>query len=230
MRNRTLGIPVLLVLLSAAASRGEESPILFQDDFESGAERWQPTDPAAWRIVAEEGHGQVYNQFQLSKYQPPHRSPHNISLVRDLEVGELDFRAKLKSTNTKAGAHRDMCVFFGYQDPAHFYYVHLGQKPDPHSSQIFIVNGADRKMITENQSPGVPWTDGWHAVRVVRKPADGLIEIYFDDMAKPILTAHDRTFAWGRVGIGSFDDHGLWDDVIVSGKKAERPAQEGSAP
>ena len=37
---------------------------------------------------------------------------------------------------------------WGWQDPARFYYVHLGEKPDPHSSQVFIVNDAPRTAIT----------------------------------------------------------------------------------
>jgi hypothetical protein len=113
-----------------------------------------------------------------------------------------------------------MCVFFGYQDPAHFYYVHLGAKPDPHSSQIMIVNDAARVMITKNEHQGIPWDDGWHDVKVVRKVAAGTIEIYFDDIEKPVMVAEDKTFEAGQVGLGSFDDHGHWDDVKLYGVKA----------
>ena len=60
-------------------------------------------------------------------------------------VGDFVLTVKVQSTNSEAGAHRDMCLFFNYQDPAHFYYVHLGKRPDPHSSQIMIVNDAPRE-------------------------------------------------------------------------------------
>jgi hypothetical protein len=56
---------------------------------------------------------------------------------------------------------------------------------------------------------------------VVRSVADGTIEVYFDDMKKPVMTATDRTFLWGRVGVGSFDDTGNWADVKVWGVKAQ---------
>ncbi len=214
---------VMLVAVSAGwAEEAVPWPLVFQDDFEQGAQHWEPTDPAAWRIFQTD-QGKVYNQFQTSKYSPPHRSPYNISLVKDLVVGDFVLSAKVLSTNRTAGAHRDMCVFFGYQDPAHFYYVHLGQNPDPHSSQIMIVNGAPRRMITTNTSPGIPWDDQWHEVRVVRRVADGTIEVFFDDMTKPVMVASDKTFTWGRVGFGSFDDHGFWDDVRVWGQKKENP-------
>jgi len=208
---------ILACLLSLAtgtqalAAEQTDLPLVFEDDFENGADRWQPTDPAAWKIV-ETDNGKVYNQFKNSKYSPPHRSPLNISLVKDVSVSDFVLTVKVQSTNKGAGAHRDMCLFFNYQDPAHFYYVHLGARPDPHSSQIMIVNGAPRVMITKNRSPGIPWDDGWHHVKIVRRAGNGTIEVYFDDMDKPVMVANDKTFGSGRVGIGSFDDNGNWDD------------------
>jgi hypothetical protein len=213
-------ILVCLMLLPAAVGGEAKLPLLFEDDFEKGAERWQPTDPAAWKVAkADAGH--VYNQFQTSKYKPPHRSPLNIALVKDLKVGDFVLEAKVQSTG-KDGPHRDMCLFFGYQDPAHFYYVHIAKKTDDHANQIFIVNGADRKKISTKTTEGTPWDDQWHRVKVVRRVEDGTIEIYFDDMKAPIMTAQDRTFAWGQVGLGSFDDSGNWDDVKVHGRRAEK--------
>ena len=69
---------------------------------------------------------------------------------------------------------------------------------------------------------GTSWTDNWHNVRVVRFVEDGLIQVYFDDMKTPVMTAVDKTFTWGRVGVGSFDDTGNWDDVKVRGIKVEK--------
>ncbi|MEA1951101.1 MAG: hypothetical protein U9N87_06930 [Planctomycetota bacterium] len=221
-----LGPLVLIVSLSASLAAAE-LPVLFADDFEAAAvdgkpQAWQPTDPAVWKITKTDA-GNVYHQFKSGKYRPKHRSPYNISLIKDVVVGDFVFTAKVRSTNSKAGAHRDMCIFFSHQDPSHFYYVHLGKVPDPHSSQIMIVNGAPRKMITNNKSPGIPWDEKWHDVKVVRRVADGAIEIYFDDMKKPVMTARDKTFTWGRIGIGSFDDHGQWDDVKLRGVKVNKP-------
>src|SRR5262249_10372579 len=99
----------------------EQSSLLFEDDFERGADHWQPTDPAAWKIIRT-GQGQHYSQFQMSKYKPPFRSPFNIALIKGLKVTDLVLQAKVLSTG-KEDPLRDMCLFFGYQDPVHFYYV-----------------------------------------------------------------------------------------------------------
>ncbi len=203
-----------------AGGKGE-LPLLFQDDFEKGAGAWEPTDPKAWKVIDSGKRGKVYSQFQMSKYKPPHRSPHNISLVKDVVVGDFVLEALVQSTG-KDGAHRDMCLFFGYQDAAHFYYVHLAKKADDHANQIFIVNAADRKKISTKTTPGTPWDDGWHRVKVVRTVSDGTISVYFDDMKTLAMTATDRTFTWGRVGLGSFDDSGNWDEVRLRGVRVEK--------
>ena len=219
MRRILCFASVILPLLSPSAIFGDDAklPLLFADDFEKDADRWQPTDAKAWKVVQTKK-GRHYSQFQNSKYTPPHRSPLNIALVKDLRVTDFHLEAKVQSTGND-GPHRDMCLFFGYQDPAHFYYVHIAKRADDHANQIFIVNGADRKKISKTSTDGTPWDDRWHQVKIVRRVAEGGIAIYFDDMKTPIMTAADKTFAWGQVGIGSFDDSGNWDDVKVYGVK-----------
>jgi len=46
----------------------------------------------------------------------------------------------------------------------------------------------------------------------------GGIEVYFDDMIVPVMTAVSHRFLWGRVGVGSFDDKGQFDDVELRGQ------------
>lgn len=191
-------------------------PLVIRDDFTKGAGHWQPTDPAAWKVAESKREFKVYSQFRQSKYKPPHRSPVNIALLKDHAVSDFVLDVDVQSTG-KDGPHRDMCLFFGYQDPAHFYYVHLGKRADDHANQIFIVKDAPRKKISTKSTAGTAWDDQWHHVRVMRTVADGKIAIYFDDMKAPIMTATDRTFTWGRVGIGSFDDSGNWANFQLRG-------------
>jgi len=209
-----------MVIAAASFAAGDDQwPIVFQEDFEKGADQWQPQDPAQWQIKKTDK-GQVYSQFKKeTKYKPPHRSPTNVAVLKDIAFGDMEFTGRVLSTHPDYG-HRDAVVFFGYQDAAHFYYVHLGKKADEHANQIFIVNGADRTKISITSTDGTNWDDNWHTVKVVRKPSDGTIAIYFDDMAKPVMTANDKTFGPGRIGVGTFDDTADWDDIVVRGAKA----------
>ena len=107
-------------------------------------------------------------------------------------------------------------MFFNYEDPEHFYYVHLGARPDPHSGQIMIVDGAPRRALTKNTTP-VPWDDGWHTVKLERDVSTGRIAVYFDNLDDPLMETKDTTFTSGQVGIGSFDDMNDFTDIHIFG-------------
>jgi hypothetical protein len=213
-----LCLPLLFMGFTILAADDKMPPLVFEDDFKKGADHWEPSDPKVWKVIDAKD-GKAYSLFEnKTEFKPPHRSPFLYALVKDLTVGDCILDVKCKST-IKDYPHRDLCFLFGYQDRDHFYYAHLGKKTDDHCNQIFIVDGADRKKISTKTTEGTPWTDDWHHVRIVRKVADGTIEVFFDDMKTPIMTATDKTFTSGRVGIGSFDDTGDFRDVKVYGIK-----------
>ena len=218
--QRQLVIVLMVALASAAALAADELPVVFEENFEKGADHWQPLDEKQWQLKKTD-QGQVFSQHEKkSAYKPPHRSPTNVALLKDVTVGDLELTAKVRSTHPDYG-HRDAVVVFGYQDPAHFYYVHLGKQADDHANQIFIVNGAARLKISLTSTTGTNWDDNWHTVRVAHQPADGTIEIFYDDLTKPVMTAKDKTFAGGQIGVGTFDDTSDWDDVFVRGTKLQ---------
>ncbi len=196
-------------------------PLVFSDDFSKGADRWEATDPSTWKVI--EDHGvKVYAQTKrTNNYKPPVRSPYHRSLVKNLNVSDFTIETKMKSTTGTYG-HRDMCLFFGYRDPSHFYYVHIAPAPktDPHANSIFIVNGEPRKSIATKRNNGNAWKDDtYHTVRLVRNSKTGLIQVFFDDLSKPIMEAKDTTFKSGRIGVGTFDDTGNIAKIHVWGKK-----------
>jgi len=214
-----------LVLLAALAFCSEciadDLPIVYRTDFEKGAADWKPTDGSAWKIDKSITTDAVYSQFKKkSNYSPPHRSPYNISLVKNVAVGSFQIDVKVLSTH-KDYNHRDACLFFGYQNPGQFYYVHLGKKADPHANQIFIVNNAARTKISTKTTEGTNWDDKWHNVRIKRDVESGSIEIFYDDMEEPVMTANDKNFKWGQVGVGSFDDTTAWNDFVLRGEQVE---------
>ncbi|NOX54342.1 MAG: DUF1080 domain-containing protein [Planctomycetes bacterium] len=216
---------LLAVLTSARAGEKSEGgarwPLVYADDFESGSiEDWEPTDPKAWRIGNDIGN-HFYSLFQASQYKPPVRSPQNRSLLKSVVVGSFRMDVRLQSTG-RDYPHRDLCLFFGYQDPTHFYYVHLGKKTDDHCNQVFIVDGAPRKKISLTTTEGTPWGKGWHYARIVRDVKTGTIQVFFDEMDEPAMTAKDTTFTWGQVGVGSFDDTGNFDEIHLYGEKLKR--------
>lgn len=217
--GRTLAL-VLAIALCGVPAALAELPILVDEGFEAGADRWQPTDPRSWKIVNTPA-GNVYSLFQDSKYKPPYRSPVNIALLKDVVVSDFALELRMQST-VKDYDHRSLVVVFGYQDPAHFYYVHFGKRTDDHANQIFIVDAAPRVKISTKTTSGTPWDDAWHRVKIVRTVADGKIDVYFDDMNSPVMTAVNKKLAWGQIGIGAFDDLGNFDQIVLRGQVAAR--------
>jgi hypothetical protein len=223
-RWTTIAMLALAIGMSALVSLAgaQELPLVLREDFEQGAKRWKPLDAKSWK-VSETPEGHVYSLIADSDYKPRHRSPVNVALLESVTVSDFVLDARLQSTVPDYG-HRSLVLVFGYQDPDHFYYVHFGKQTDDHANQIFIVNGAPRVKISTKTTPGTPWDDAWHRVRIDRDTTSGAIAVYFDDMKEPVMTATDKTFSWGGIGIGAFDDLGNFDDIELHGTTVERPA------
>jgi len=216
---------IALLGSSVGLAQRDESkgmPLVFSDDFEMGREKWETTDDTSWYIHEEDGKKSFGLNKRISDYQPKVRSPHNIALIKDVKLVDFVLMFRVRSTED-TGNHRDCCAFFCHQDAEHFYYVHLGAKPDPASGQIMIVNAEPRRPLTDNKAL-VAWDDSWHTVKVIRDSTAGTIEVFFDDMEKPHLKANDKTFGNGRIGIGSFDDMNDFDDVRLYGKVQAKEA------
>ena len=149
----------------------------------------------------------------------PIRRPAALAILKSEPLTDLTFQLDVRSTAPADLAVRDVQVIFGYQSPAEFYYVHVSAKTDAVHNGIFIVNKADRKRLDQPTSRA-PLTDqAWHRVRLERSASTGSIAVFFDDDARPFLTATDKTFTWGLVGFGSFDETGEFRNIEVLGTR-----------
>ena len=217
--NRFIAAAMLLLSMNLlqAGDVKTDLPLVFSEDFDQGHDRWELTDDKAWTLREVDGNNVFGLNKRKSDYEPTVRSPHNIALIKGLELSDFIITFKVKST-LDTGNHRDCCVFFCHTDSTHFYYCHTGAKPDPHSGQIMIVNNAPRLALTKNENL-TPWkNDTWHQVKLERKAKNGRIRVYFDDMTKPYMEVMDTSFSRGRIGIGSFDDMNDFDEIRVYGR------------
>jgi hypothetical protein len=209
---------VWVSLVGCGSVAGDRTkPLLVAWDFETGsAEAWRPNEPAHWRIAEDQG-SKVY---ELTAPGTPGavRAPTSWSVLAGHDVSSFEFSGRLRCDTDPATAVRDMCVIFHYQDPTHFYYVHFaGQSDDVHNI-IGLVDGADRVKINAEPAGTSVFrlTDrAWHAFKVTCDARTGEIRAYLDDMTAPILTARDQALGHGLVGVGSFDDTGAFDDIVL---------------
>ena len=220
------------VALNTALQSAETSPdppagykLLYEQKF-TGPENLREfvmTDTNAWRVT-KTNDIIALDLVTQSKYNPPFRSPVNIALVADKVFKDFVVEVNLMQTGKEYG-HRDMCIFYGFQDPSHFYYTHIATAADDHAHNTFIVKEAPRTKIAKETTKGVNWGLGvWHKVRLERNGSS--IKVFFDDMTKPIMLADDKTFDSGYIGFGSFDDTGMIDNIRIWGPSVETKKTE----
>ena len=222
MKLQILAITCVLAAQLASLAAEDHIPsgykLLYEQKFEEpdALRQFQMTDAKAWKYSKEEKGGALELVAQ-SKYKPEVRSPVNIALIKDKVFGDFILEADLIQTGREYG-HRDMCLFFGFQNPKQFYYAHIATKADPNAHNIFIVKNEPRKNIAKTTTTGVNWgLNIWHKVKLERKVSDGSIKVYFDDMTIPIMVAENKNFGPGFIGFGSFDDTGKVDNVKIWG-------------
>ncbi len=172
-----------------------------------GTSQWEEESTESGTILRIHRVGKVPDQ--------PVRRPAGIALLPGEVEGAFTFDVQAKSLDYhKRGA--DICVIFGYQDEWHFYYAHISNDSNQRVHTVIMkVDGATRTPI-QRETAAPPALGGeWQHIRLVRK-ADGGIEVYVDDMDTPHLSALDKTWLAGRVGIGAFDDRAEFRDARLN--------------
>lgn len=181
------------------------------------------SDPDAWDVELVDGDVMLVLEGG-TRYQPPVRSPHSIALIDAPAFADFVLDVDVQQTG-EAGAHQDLCLFFGHTAPDRYYYVHLAPAADPHAHNVFLVDGAERRGFATRTTKGIEWggPERWHHVRIVRRSPS--IRVYFDDAELPVMEADDATFEIGRIGFGSFDNEGRFRGITIQGDP--RPAPRG---
>jgi hypothetical protein len=192
-------------------------PLLYEEDFERQETigGFVFSDPAPWFLTSGNDGGFALEYAGRGDYQPRVRSPRVIGLIDQLVLGEFVLEADVLQTSREYG-HREMCIFFGFQDSTRFYYAQLATMANQMAHNVNIVNDMPAKGIATERTDGVIWGDDqWHHIRLERYLDDGSIRVYFDDMGTPVLVANDKTFQFGYVGFGSFGNPGKVDNIRI---------------
>jgi len=221
LRGFLATVIALAVIGEARAADAPKVPegytLAYSDDFEQGTDKWIFTDPKAWTTGGDAG-SKFLSLTASSDYTPQVRSPKSIARIKELTAGDFILDVRIQQTGREYG-HRDACIFFGYTGPSQFYYVHLATTADDHANSIFLVNDAARVSIAKERTKGTDWSKGYQQIRIKRDVAKGSIEVFFNDLDKPVMVAEDKTFTSGGIGLGSFDDTADYDDLAIYVKK-----------
>jgi hypothetical protein len=102
-----------------------------------------------------------------------------------------------------------------------------------HNRVMRVDGDARKRLVPDNFRPTPVFTDRqWHKVDVLRDCDTGLIQVYVDaydpETATPYFELTDKSYEWGHLAIGSFDDHASFAGILIEGE-ARTPATPPSA-
>ena len=198
----------VLVCAGLLSARDADSSIDFEKE---GLKGWHVPLPGHWELAVEDG-----NHFlRLAKAGPvgDPRRPVKFALWVPGCVSDFELEVKMR----RAG--KSLLVVFGFQDRLHFYYAHLSRDDGDHPvhNGVMKVHGGERQRIGGSGTrPALPTRD-WHKVKVARNVQPGTIDVYIDGQDQARFSLRDKSFRYGWVGIGSFDETGDFDDFRLRG-------------
>lgn len=207
-----------------------------QETFALGqADNWRFRTPELWSILEDEG------RPYLQVAEPPQRPmlpgvrrPQEYAIFTPYEFRSFSLSCFMRVDRDPAVKARDACIIFGRRDDTHFYYAHLAGASDGVHNTVMRVDGDTRqRLMPDGFRPEPIFTDRtWHKVDVLRNCDTGLTQIFVDAYdpaaATPYFEFTDKTYEWGHLAIGSFDDHASFANVLIEGQ-ARQPASPPTA-
>ncbi|WP_433868829.1 hypothetical protein [Saccharopolyspora sp. CA-218241] len=217
-RRWAVALAGVLALLAAPVATAQEAAGWARVQPRADERDWAPLTPEKWEFRD----GEV---VLVERGDPPEgpRRPFEYAVVqRGPALGTLRYTAEVRIDEPVARDDRDVVLLLNYRSPTRFSYVHLSQDNTiyPHNG-VFVVDDADRERIddqwdgTSGAPPAIDDTD-WHRVRVDQHVPSGRIAVHVD--GRLLMTATDHRLRGGRIGFGSFDNHGRVREVTAVGR------------
>ena len=221
--HTVIGVFVFFALTQAASSTWFE-------DFElHSLENWHLPQPSHWERVVIEGNGVLHLAVGGPVGKNPRRPVKFAILEGPCLVG---FTLGVKLKKDPIEEESDLIVVFAYQDKEHFYYVHLSNDTGDVSvhNGIFKVAGADRERIAGKGSrPTLPDSE-WHHVAVVHDRLTSAVRVYIDGESEPRFKTSNHSIPFGRIGLGSFNNSGMFDELHLDGTTVDLCSTEIDSP
>lgn len=186
----------------------------YTDDFDDGnATGWTPLTPSRWQVRNDAGSLRYY--LNTSDYNSPdEKRLGELSIINSQTWGDFTFECDAKSEDAGIGnSGADLSIVFGYQDFDSYYYVNYNRESG-FTEMHRIHDGGPRVTLATYNAP--TFNDGnYHKLRIEREGS--VIRAYFDGIL--ILSGNDSFFGEGRIGVGSFNDAGYFDNIVITGCK-----------
>jgi hypothetical protein len=143
----------------------------------------------------------------------------NLAVAAPVVTGDFTLTA-LGSTTATDSPFNDFSVVFGYRDPANYWFASFSEGNDPNTSGIFRVEGGVRRELADITVPVV--AGAVYPVRVERQGS--ALRVFRSGEQAASVT--DPASTDGRVGFGSRNDGGTFDELVITGPAVAPPVDE----
>lgn len=224
----TFALGLLAGCQSTPAAPAVERPavVSFEENFQlpEPSDSWKLRTPELWRI-AREG-----DRRFIQMAVPPKREiltgvrrPQEYAIYAKYEFRSFNLSCRVRIDRDVNVPTRDAVIIFGRQDNTHMYYAHLSSTANNSHNNLIRVDGPTRQtLIPKVDQPKPAIVDKeWHKVDVQRNCDTGDIKVFvdaFDREAPPLFHVVDKTYDWGYIGFGSFDDHASFAHIMIEGQ------------
>ena len=186
---------------------------LIDEHFATSASNFAPVAGGSWDVAS--------GRYVLSAPADGGESVANANLSMDNTLVTGDFVLTVSAATTPTDSpFNDFSIVFDYQDPSNYYFASFSEGNDAHTSGIFKVAQGTRTELADIATTIVAGT--MHPIRIEREGETIRVYRAADQMA----SASDSTFTSGKVGLGSRNDGGTFDDLVVTGPPPVAPARE----
>jgi hypothetical protein len=198
----------LLALLAVAAAAVNAA-----DTLDVFGRQWSVPVASDWKVDQEQG-TPVLRLVQNRGPLPGPRRPIQFALADPGNYGRVTVEADVKPLGAS------LMIVFAYRDEAHFDYAHLSIDPastQPVHNGIFHVYGGERVRISSDRGPASFSARGrWYHVMLRHDARTGTVGVTVDGQAVPSVRAVDLSLGAGKVGIGSFDETGVFRNIRIT--------------
>ncbi|MDT0353493.1 fibronectin type III domain-containing protein [Pseudonocardia charpentierae] len=192
----------------AAAAVG---PVVLHEDFATSTGSMEPVAGGTWSTAS--------GRYVLSApadggEEVPNA---NLAVAGTTVTGDFTLTALGSATATDS-RFNDFSVVFGYHNPADYWFVSFSEGNDPNTSGVFRVGGL-RTELVDVASPIV--AGAVYPIRVERRGP----ELRVFRAGEQVASVTDAASTDGRVGFGSRNDGGTFDDLVVTGPVRSSPVK-----
>lgn len=206
-----------LLLGLAVLCHADEGKLIVDASFKDPKElkSWTSRPGSVWKLDEDQG---LYRLIEPGK-PGKHRRPLSWSVWKGEKVGAFTATVRARCLTPTKVKGRDVLIIFGFQDPDHYYYVHFSAENSKVHNIFAKVDGGERTPLSliGERYPRL-LGEGFHELQLTHDPESGRIDAMVD--GKPVLSAVDKTFRDGWVGVGSFDDTVDFDRFVLEGSPA----------